>query len=134
VTDGARRLFHVLSRTDWERFLEDGAPVLRPASLAREGYAHLSFAPQLAGTLALHFAGAGALVLLEVVPAADGALVLEPSREGALFPHLRRPLAREEIRAAWPVPLGPDGPVLPHLGADAADDEPPGAWEGAGDR
>lgn len=132
MTDGGARLFHLLPRADWERFLAGGAPLLRPASLESEGFVHLSFAAQLAGTLAVHFGSAGPLVLLEVAPLPDGALVLEPSREGALFPHLRRPLARAEIRAAWALPRGPEGHVLPRLGARAADDEPHGTLESAG--
>lgn len=56
---------------------------------AADGFVHFSNAEQLAETLRLHFAGQSGLVLL-AVRTADIApdLVWEPSRGGALFPHL----------------------------------------------
>lgn len=72
---------------------------------AADGYIHFSTAAQLAETLRLHFAGQGGLVLLAVRSADLGtALVWEPSRGGALFPHLYGgPLPTAAI--AWEVPL-----------------------------
>ena len=72
---------------------------------AADGYMHFSTAGQLAETLRLHFAGQGDLVLLAVRSADLGAgLVWEPSRGGALFPHLHgSPLATALI--AWEAPL-----------------------------
>ena len=56
---------------------------------AADGYMHFSTGAQLAETLRLHFAGQSDLVLLAVPTAELGAdLVWEPSRGGALFPHL----------------------------------------------
>ncbi len=56
---------------------------------AADGYMHFSTAAQLPETLRLHFAGQGGLVLLAVRSADLGSgLVWEPSRGGALFPHL----------------------------------------------
>jgi len=61
---------------------------------ARDGYIHLSSAPQVPGTLERHFRGQHALVVLSVsverLP--NGALRWEPSRDGQLFPHLYGPL------------------------------------------
>jgi len=37
------------------------------------------------------------------------ALKWEPSRGGALFPHLYGPLALEAVKHVDPLPLGPDG-------------------------
>ncbi len=100
------RLFHLLAGPleVARRALE--ADELRPASLALEGFCHLSFADQLEGTLAAHFADADELVVLEVVlePSAEPGrddLVLEPARGGALFPHLYRPLVRTEVTRIW---------------------------------
>ena len=72
---------------------------------AVDGYMHFSTAAQLAETLRLHFAGQGGLVLLAVPTVALGAdLVWEPSRGGALFPHLYGgPLPTAAI--AWEAPL-----------------------------
>lgn len=72
---------------------------------AKDGYIHFSSAAQLSETLRLHFAGQDGLVLLAVRSAdlGDG-LVWEPSRGGALFPHLYGgPLATSTI--AWEAPL-----------------------------
>ena len=72
---------------------------------AKDGYMHFSTADQLAETLRLHFAGQDGLVLLAVRTADLGAdLVWEPSRGGALFPHLYGgPLDTAAI--AWEAPL-----------------------------
>jgi uncharacterized protein (DUF952 family) len=72
---------------------------------AADGYMHFSTAAQLPETLRLHFAGQSGLVLLAVRSADLGAnLVWEPSRGGALFPHLYGgPLAISAI--AWEAPL-----------------------------
>jgi uncharacterized protein (DUF952 family) len=72
---------------------------------AADGYMHFSTAAQLPETLRLHFAGQDGLVLLAVRSADLGAgLVWEPSRGGALFPHLYGgPLPISAI--AWEAPL-----------------------------
>jgi len=64
----------------------------------RDGFIHLSTAEQLAGTLQRHFSGPDGrglpgLVLVAFEAGALGAsLKWEPSRNGALFPHLHAPL------------------------------------------
>jgi uncharacterized protein (DUF952 family) len=69
-----------------------------------DGYIHLSTAAQLPETLALHFRGQGDLVLLAVrTDAVAGDLKWEPSRGGALFPHLYGPLPMAAV--AWTAPL-----------------------------
>jgi uncharacterized protein (DUF952 family) len=45
--------------------------------------------------------------------AAGAALRWEPSRGGALFPHLYRPLARADVLWARPLADGAEGPVAP---------------------
>jgi len=72
---------------------------------AADGYMHFSTAAQLAETLRLHFAGQSGLVLLAIRTVDLGAgLVWEPSRGGALFPHLYGgPLQTAAI--AWEAPL-----------------------------
>jgi uncharacterized protein (DUF952 family) len=72
---------------------------------AADGYIHFSTAGQLSETLRLHFKGKDGLVLLAVRTADLGAdLLWEPSRGGALFPHLYGgPLSTSAI--AWEAPL-----------------------------
>jgi uncharacterized protein (DUF952 family) len=88
-----------------------------PVDLA-DGYIHFSTAEQVAETAAKHFAGQDDLVLVAVDAALLGdALKWEPSRGGALFPHLYAPLGLAAVHWVKPLPLRPDGRhVLPALG------------------
>jgi uncharacterized protein (DUF952 family) len=75
-----------------------------------DGYIHFSAAGQVAETAALHFKGQDGLLLVAV----DGdqlgvALKWEPSRGGALFPHLYGTLPLSAALWAKPMPLGRDG-------------------------
>lgn len=82
-----------------------------------DGYIHFSTAGQVAETAARHFAGQADLVLVAVDAGALGAaLRYEPSRGGALFPHLYGTLPMSAVRWAKPLPLGPAGHVFPDLG------------------
>ncbi|MCA8878903.1 MAG: DUF952 domain-containing protein [Rhodobacteraceae bacterium] len=92
----------------------DGAPVDRA-----DGFVHFSTAEQLAETAARHFAGEDDLVLAAVaVEPLAPALKWEPSRGGALFPHLYRRLRRSDLAWVVPLPLGPDGAhIIPDLDA-----------------
>ncbi|HVY56651.1 MAG TPA: DUF952 domain-containing protein [Xanthobacteraceae bacterium] len=87
-----------------------------PVDLA-DGYIHLSAADQVAETAVKHFSGQRDLVLVAVAADALGpALKWEPSRGGALFPHLYGPLPLAAVLWVKPLPLDADGrPVLPEL-------------------
>ncbi len=75
-----------------------------------DGFIHFSTAAQARETAARHFAGQADLVLVAVEADALGpALRWEPSRGGALFPHLYGPLALAAVSAVRPLPLGRDG-------------------------
>jgi uncharacterized protein (DUF952 family) len=83
----------------------DGAPV----DLA-DGYIHFSTAEQVAETAGRHFAGMPDLVLVAADAETLGtALRYEPSRGGAMFPHLYGKLPLSAVRWVKPLPLGPDG-------------------------
>jgi uncharacterized protein (DUF952 family) len=86
---------------------------------ARDGFIHFSTAAQVAETAARHFAGAADLVLIAVDAGVLGAaLTWEPSRGGALFPHLYGVLALDAVLWVKPLPLGTDGRhVFPELSA-----------------
>ena len=76
----------------------------------RDGFIHFSTAVQVAGTAAKHFAGIEDLLLLYVDTAKLGnKLKWEPSRGGALFPHLYGDLPLTAIIRVEPLPLGTDG-------------------------
>src|SRR5262249_6438963 len=75
-----------------------------------DGFIHFSASAQVAETAAKHYAGAGDLVLDAVDADALGpALKWEPSRGGALFPHLYGELPLGAVQWARPLPSGPDG-------------------------
>jgi uncharacterized protein (DUF952 family) len=83
----------------------DGSPADRA-----DGFIHFSTAAQVRETAARHFAGADDLLLIAVDPAPlDAALRWEPSRGGALFPHLYGSLPLLAVRRVQPLPLGADG-------------------------
>jgi len=80
--------YKVLTASQWTQFEADGVFAGAPVDLA-DGYIHLSTADQLEETLSKHFAGQTGLVIAEIDLIALGdAVRWEPSRGGALFPHL----------------------------------------------
>lgn len=99
MTSDKTTIYKVTTLELWERGQADG--ILPPSPIdVTDGYMHLSTAEQLRETLRLHFAGKGDLVLAAVtVDAVSDALKWEPSRGGALFPHLFAPLPMEAISA-----------------------------------
>ena len=90
----------------------DGAPVDRA-----DGFIHFSTAAQAPETAAKHFSGQDDLLLIAVDAEALGqALRYEPSRGGALFPHLYGPLPLSAVRHVAKLPVGSDGiHVFPDL-------------------
>jgi uncharacterized protein (DUF952 family) len=76
----------------------------------RDGFIHFSTAEQAAETAAKHFAGQRDLVLVAVDAEVLGrALKWEPSRGGALFPHLYGELPLSAVRRIDPLPLDAAG-------------------------
>ncbi len=93
----------------WREAEAAGAFRGAPVDLA-DGFIHFSTAEQARETAAKHFAGQGDLMLVAVDAVALGdALRWEPSRGGALFPHLYGALPLGAVRAVVALPLGPDG-------------------------
>ena len=76
----------------------------------RDGFIHFSNAAQVVETAEKHFAGQSGLLLLRIDSAKLGdRLKWEPSRGGALFPHLYGDLDLTAVMLVEPLPLGPDG-------------------------
>jgi uncharacterized protein (DUF952 family) len=76
----------------------------------KDGFIHFSTAGQAAETAAKWFAGQRDLVLVAVDGDALGdSLKWEPSRGGALFPHLYGELAVTVVRHVAPLPLDASG-------------------------
>ncbi|NVO16590.1 MAG: DUF952 domain-containing protein [Rhodoplanes sp.] len=95
----------------WREAERAGTFTGAPVDLA-DGFIHFSTAAQVAETAAKHFFGQRDLLLVAVVAAALGdALRFEPSRGGALFPHLYAPLPLAAVRSVVPLTTSPDGTV-----------------------
>ncbi|MDG4649692.1 DUF952 domain-containing protein [Roseibacterium sp. SDUM158017] len=97
------RIYKILRPREWAELERQGETAGAPIDVA-DGYVHFSTAEQVGETAAKHFAGEEGLILAAFE--ADGlgpALRWEPSRGGALFPHLYGPLRRADV--AWHAPL-----------------------------
>jgi uncharacterized protein (DUF952 family) len=102
-------IYKICSAALWREAERRGVFTGAPVD-ARDGFIHFSTAAQAPETAARHFAGQDDLVLVQVDAAALGtALKWEPSRGGALFPHLYGDLHLKAVTAVKPLPLGPDG-------------------------
>ena len=76
----------------------------------RDGFIHFSTAAQVVETARKHFAGQHNLLLVRVDAERLGnRLKWEPSRGGALFPHLHGNLDLAAVTRVEPLPLGADG-------------------------
>ena len=93
-------VYKILRGPEWAELEAAGESLGAPVDRA-DGFVHFSTAAQLPETLAKHFAGESGLVVLAVD--ADAGFAWEPSRGGALFPHLYRPLRRADV--LWSRPL-----------------------------
>ena len=106
-------IYKIFRRPEWDAFRAAGQTAGAPVDLA-DGYIHFSAAPQLAETAAKYFADTSDLVLVAFDADALGeALKWEPSRGGALFPHLYRNLRLEEVVWDKSLPLGATGHIFP---------------------
>lgn len=102
-------IYKICDRALWEAAVAAGQFDGAEIDLA-DGYIHFSTAEQMRETAAKHFAGREGLVVIAVDADALGdEMKWEPSRGGALFPHLYRPLMVSETAWAKPLPLGADG-------------------------
>ncbi|TKD51023.1 DUF952 domain-containing protein [Sphingomonas baiyangensis] len=117
MPDTPTTAYKVLTGAQMAALERDGSFAGAPVDLA-DGYVHLSTAAQLAGTVDKHFAGQDDLHVAAVDLAALGdAVRWEPSRGGALFPHLYAALPLDAVIAYGPLERLDDGGVrLPVAG------------------
>ncbi|WP_349359818.1 DUF952 domain-containing protein [Stappia sp.] len=102
-------IYKISPAADWRAAEQVGRFTGAPVDLA-DGYIHFSTADQARETAAKHFKGQGDLVLVAVEADRLGdALRWEPSRGGALFPHLYAELSMDAVVWVKDLPLGPDG-------------------------
>jgi uncharacterized protein (DUF952 family) len=102
-------IFKIIATSEWRE--AERAGVFRGAAIdLADGYIHFSTAEQAPETAAKWFAGRDDLTLVAIeAEALGGALRWEPSRGGALFPHLYGPLALDAVRWSRTLPRGADG-------------------------
>lgn len=106
-------IYKIFRADEWAALQSAGETAGAPIDLS-DGYVHFSTAAQVRETAAKHFAGADDLVLLALDPAQMGPdLRWEPSRGGALFPHLYRKLTLAEVLWHRPLPLQDGVHVFP---------------------
>ena len=98
-------IYKIFRQAEWQALSATGSSAGAPVDLA-DGYVHLSTSAQAPETAAKHFAGEEALMLLGIdTDRLGAALKWEPSRGGALFPHLYRELRLADVVWAEPLPL-----------------------------
>ena len=106
-------IYKIFRRAEWVAFRDAGQTHGAPIDLA-DGYVHFSTAAQVAETAAKHFVTESDLVLLALESDRLGpALKWEPSRGGALFPHLYRALTLADVLWDKSLPLGATGHIFP---------------------
>ena len=102
-------VYKIVATEEWAE--AEAAGAFAGAAVDRaDGFIHFSTAEQARETAAKWFAGLGDLTLAAVDAEALGDdLRWEPSRGGALFPHLYAALPMSAVVWSRPVPLGSDG-------------------------
>jgi uncharacterized protein (DUF952 family) len=103
------RVLKIVEEKAWSEALASGFFAGALIDLA-DGYIHLSAADQVVETAARHFAGQTGLLLAAFDAEKLGEkLIWEPSRGGALFPHLYAALPMHLALWVKPLPIGADG-------------------------
>ncbi|WP_170473020.1 DUF952 domain-containing protein [Ruegeria arenilitoris] len=106
-------IYKIFRAEEWAKLQADGATDGAPIDVS-DGYVHFSTAEQAAETAAKHFSGVEGLTLLACDPDSMGSdLKWEPSRGGALFPHLYRQIRMTDVIWSRPLPLEGQAHVFP---------------------
>ena len=109
----AGMIYKILRSDEWAKLQAVGETAGAPIDI-EDGFVHFSTSEQVRDTATRHFAGAEGLMLLAYDEAAmAGDLRWEPSRGGALFPHLYGPLRLADVVWAKPLPMAGNGHLFP---------------------
>ena len=102
-------IYKIVTAAQWDQASETGVFKGAPVDLA-DGFIHFSTGEQVEETAAKHFSGQEGLLLVAVSDDSLGdQLVYEPSRGGALFPHLYGHLPLSKVLSVDDLPFGDDG-------------------------
>lgn len=113
-------IYKILTPGQMAELRASGSVPLAQVDVA-DGYVHLSTAEQAKETAEKHFADHAVIWLLAVpLDPLGEALVWEPSRGGALFPHFYGQLTAAHVAWETEVTKGADGFLFPDLSADAS--------------
>jgi len=114
-------IYKIVPDSQWREAVGQGRFDGSAADLAG-GYIHFSFADQLEATAEKYFRGEPDLLLIAVAAEKLDALRLEPSRGGALFPHLYGPLPLDAVAFVRSLDQRADGShdIASALGSTAA--------------
>jgi uncharacterized protein (DUF952 family) len=105
-------IYKICHAAEWKTAEREG--IYAGSAKDREDhFIHFSTAEQVMDTLERYYAGAGDLVLAAVDPKPLGPMLkYEPSRGGALFPHLYGTLPLTFVKWAKPIRRSADGAFL----------------------
>ena len=104
--------FKIVDAGEWTAAEPTGCYAGSDVDLA-DGYIHLSSVDQLAETVRKHYAGRENLLLLTVDLTVLGeTLIWEPSRGGALFPHIYGPLPVAAVMQKRSFSVAADGGMV----------------------
>jgi uncharacterized protein (DUF952 family) len=111
-----RIIYKIVPEPLWSDAMTAGSFQGSPVDVA-DGFIHFSTAEQVHETAAKHFTGVAGLLLIAFPASAFGdALKWEPSRGGALFPHLYEALPVKLALWVKAIPLDANGtPIVPTL-------------------
>ncbi|MBR9838294.1 DUF952 domain-containing protein [Salipiger thiooxidans] len=106
-------IYKILRSEEWAALQSENETEGAPIDVA-DGYVHFSTLEQVRETASKHFDGIEGLYLLALEADDLGPdLKWEPSRGGALFPHLYGPLRLADVRWSRPLPLEVGGHLFP---------------------
>lgn len=102
-------IYKISDTQTWQNAKQEGSFNGSPDDI-RDGYIHFSTLEQLEETLNKHYKGQTDLLLIAIEGEKLGtALKWEPSRGGALFPHLYAPLPTDSVLWEKPIEQQADG-------------------------
>lgn len=105
-------IYKILRAPEWAQLQAESETAGAPIDVT-DGYIHFSTADQAQETATKHFAGEDGLILLAFEAEALSPLRWEPSRGGALFPHLYGPLRLADVLWSKTLPLVDDTHEFP---------------------
>ena len=106
-------VYKIARKAEWDEAQKSGVFTGSPDD-KRDGFIHLSSAPQVRATCAIHFARERDLLLVAIEAERLGpSLKWETSRKGEKFPHLYGPLRLTDVRSVLAITGDQERPIFP---------------------